>query len=289
MSGPASSAAPSAKLYFVDEAGDGVLFNTAGHVIIGTEGCSNFFLVGLADVPNSTALQADFAALRAELLSDPILKSVRQMNPARGQTAVFFHAKDDPVEVRREVFKVLLRHDLRFSAVVKCKWPVLDYVRSRNRADATYRYHPNELYDYLIRRLFKQRLHCHQAYRVLFAIRGNRERTTEFRSALESARSRFAAERQIDAVSALEVAASQPAKEAGLQAVDYFLWSLQRVYERRDEPGCDRYLNALWEAGRVSLVIDVDDQRQRPYGEYYTKERPLRAAALKAVGEYRIR
>lgn len=130
---------------------------------------------------------------------------------------MFFHAKDDPVEVRREVFKVLLRHEVRFSAVVKCKWPVLAYVRSRNRTDVGYRYHPNELYDFGLRRLFKQRLHRHHAYRVVFAIRGNRERTAEFRQALESARDAVATGRQIDSKAALEVVALRPAHEAALE------------------------------------------------------------------------
>lgn len=71
------------KSYFVDEAGDGTLFDRDGRVIIGSEGCSNFFLVGLADLAAPAALVADLTALRAELVNDPILKNVRQMDPAR--------------------------------------------------------------------------------------------------------------------------------------------------------------------------------------------------------------
>ncbi len=276
------------KHYFVDEAGDGTLFDAKGRVIVGEQGCSNFFSLGLADVTQPLALASDLTQLRQELLRDPLLKSVRQMDPRRGQTAVFFHAKDDPVEVRREVFRVLLKHDIRFSAVVKCKWQVLAYVQGRNRFHPDYRYHPNELYDLMLRRLFKERLHVHSAYRVVFAVRGNRERSTEFRQALESARASFAQQHHIDSAAAVEVVPSRPANDAGLQAVDYFLWALQRVYERRDEHGGDRYLNALWEAGKVSLVVDIDDTRRAPYGAYYTKQKPLQAAALKAVEEYRI-
>lgn len=43
------------------------------------------------------------------------------MEPERGKTARFFHAKDDVPEVRVEVFRLLLAHELRFSAIVKDK------------------------------------------------------------------------------------------------------------------------------------------------------------------------
>ena len=62
---------------------------------------------------------------------------------------------------------------------------------------------------------------------------------------------------------------------AGLQAVDYFLWALQRAYER----GEPRYLEYVWQ--RVSLVHDIDDTREKPYGEYYSKIRPMDIEAIK--------
>jgi hypothetical protein len=61
--------------------------------------------------------------------------------------------------------------------------------------------------------------------------------------------------------------------------VDYVLWTLQRLYERRE----DRFLELLWP--QVELVIDIDDTRTRPYGVYYTQRRPLRSAALPVVQE----
>ncbi len=277
-----------AKQYFVDESGCGTLFNRKGQAIIGQAGCSNFFMVGLADCADHNALDLALASLRTALNDDPILRPLRQMDPARNQTACYFHAKDDPIEVRREVFRLLLRHEVRFSAVIKSKWHVLSYVSGRNGVDSTYRYHPNELYDFTLRRLFMQRLHRHESCTVTFARRGNRERSKEFRQALEFARDEFCASRRIDAVTSLEIRPAWPRQAAGLQAVDYFLWALQRVYERPEEQGVDRYLNALWEAGKVSLIIDVDDTRRSPGGVFYTTEKPLQAAAIPRVEEYRI-
>jgi len=39
-------------------------------------------------------------------------------------------------------------------------------------------------------------------------------------------------------------------------------------------------LELVWP--QCSLVVDVDDTREAEYGTYYTKQKPLKTAALKA-------
>ena len=263
------------KHYFVDEAGDPVLFDGKGRVLVGTEGCSRYFALGLLDVANPDALSGALNQLRADLLADPYFKKVPSMQPEARKTALYFHAKDDLPEVRREVFKLLQRHELKFSAMVRNKQTVLEYVRARNERDAAYRYRPDELYDQVTRRLFKERLHKHDGYTIRFAIRGNSHRTTAFQTALDTARKRYATEHGIHIQSKLDVKACRPTDEPALQAVDYFLWALQRTFEKHE----DRYLELLWP--QCSLVVDVDDNRKAGYGAYYTRQKPLTAAALK--------
>ena len=148
----------SVRHYFVDEAGDGTLFDRKGRVLIGTAGCSRYFMLDLVDVPDPVILQRDLDDLRARLLADPYFKDVPSFQPEAQKTALAFHAKDDVPEVRREVFALLPRHPVRFLAVVRNKQKLLEYVRLRNERDAAYRYNPNEVYDYLVRRLFKNLL-----------------------------------------------------------------------------------------------------------------------------------
>ena len=63
----------------------------------------------------------------------------------------------------------------------------------------------------------------------------------------------------------------QELEQASLQAVDYFVWALQRLYERGEE----RYVTYLWQAFR--LVQDFDDRRETGPGVYYTqKSRSMR-------------
>ncbi|MDQ1257990.1 MAG: hypothetical protein QG656_2598 [Candidatus Hydrogenedentes bacterium] len=256
--------------YFVDESGDGVLFGRQGKLLLGCPGFLRFFILGLLDVANPEELKADFDALRVSILADPYYEGV----PSIAKTARAFHAKDDLPEIRREVFRILLKHDIRFSAVVKDLHAVADYVRSRNISDTAYRYHPDELYDLTVRRLFKERLHKEQTYRVFFARRGKTNRTHVLQAAMETVRDRFCKDMGIAPASILEVNAIWPHEHIGLQAVDYFLWALQRLYNKEEE----RFIHAVWD--KVSLVIDVDDTRKKGYGEYYSRRHPIEIDAI---------
>jgi hypothetical protein len=260
--------------YFVDEAGDATLFADKGKVIVGSEGCSRYFILGMLDIADPDALNTDMEILRARLLADPYFKNVPSMQPEAKKTALAFHAKDDVPEVRREVFTLLMKFDLRFFAVVRNKLRVVDYVRQRNENEPGYRYHPNELYDYMVRRLFKNLLHKDNGYDIYFSKRGKEDRTASLKRALNKAREHFSNQWGIQSDAPMTVYPRIPLGFGGLQAVDYFMWSLQRFYEQREE----RYMELLWPA--FHLVHDLDDTRKNAYGRYYTQKKPLILAAL---------
>jgi hypothetical protein len=267
-------ASKSIRHYFVDEAGDPILFNRRKQVVVGKEGCSSFFILGVLDIENPSVLADELQGLRARLLADPYFRGVPSMQAEERKTARAFHAKDDLPEIRREVFRILLTHKMRFFAVVREKLSVLAYVRQRNERESEYRYNPNELYDSLIRRLFRDRLHQDEGYRVCFARRGSSDRTAALSAALERARANFARKWGILGDGPIAIEARQPWESVGLQAADYFLWALQRAYER----GESRYIEYL--RNLCSLVHDVDDTRGAKYGVYYSRKRPLTLAAI---------
>lgn len=264
-----SAAAQPLRQYFVDEAGDPTLFGSRGKVMLGSEGCSRYFMLGVVDVANPQALGAALESLRQSLLADPYFHGVPSMQPERRKTALAFHAKDDVAEVRREVFRALMQHELKFFAVVRDKQRVLAYVQQRNHMDAAYRYRPNELYDSLVARLFKDRLHLSPEVEVCFAARGSSDRSAALTQALHRARQRFEAKWGTSVAAQLSVRESSPARVPALQVVDYFLWALQRHFER----GESRFLELVWP--KVGLVHAVDETASAPYGVYYTKKRPL--------------
>ena len=46
------------RYYFIDEGGDSTLFSRRGKVLIGSEGCSRFFMLGLLEVSDPSVLQS---------------------------------------------------------------------------------------------------------------------------------------------------------------------------------------------------------------------------------------
>lgn len=261
--------APSALHFFVDEAGDPTLFSAKGRILVGGEGCSKTFILGKLDVGDPVALHTALEQLRTELLADPYFKRVPSMQPERRKTASAFHAKDDVAEVRREVYRVLSGFDLRFYGVVRYKSALLDYVRQRNEREAGYRYRGDELYDTLVEELFRRYHPFSDRLDICFAKRGNKSRTQAFRTAIERAEARFESEYGTRRSAEVSILASTPPKSAGLQAVDYCLWALQRHYER----GEDRYIELIWD--KVVEIEDMDRIEGGRKGVVYNKNRPL--------------
>ena len=228
------------------------------------------------DVLNPEKIAAELHSLRLSLLADPYFRDVPSMQPHRQKTASCFHAKDDLPEIRREVFALLHRYieDVRFLAVVRDKWKLLSYVRQRNERDPSYRYNPNELYDFMVRNLFRNVLHKDDGYQICFAKRGASDRTAALELSLETARRQFSERWGKASHATVHVTPSTPQETVGLQVADYYLWALQRLYER----GEDRYVTYLQPAFRY--IHDMDDTREAQYGVFYTSKKPLSRAAL---------
>jgi Protein of unknown function (DUF3800) len=262
---PAPQEAP--HRYFVDESGDGVVFDSRGRSLIGTGKAMDYFILGMTEMEDWSPLEADLLSLRTELLADPYFKAVPSFQPEQGKTAVMFHAKDDLPEVRREVFKLLLRHEVHFYAVVRSMSAVHASVLQRNERDPSYRYTPNELYDSAVRRLFDKKLHTQPHYECIFASRG-KARTRALREQLLRAQRNSRKADGTYAQAHIEVRAMPAKDHLALQVTDYFLWAVQRLFGKQE----DRFLTLLWP--KVALLIDVDDISQKPYGTYHTRKGP---------------
>ena len=72
---------PSLRDSYVDEAGDGILFNKKGHVIVDAPGWARYFILGLVDIADPDAIGDELQALRARLLADPYFKGDPSMQP----------------------------------------------------------------------------------------------------------------------------------------------------------------------------------------------------------------
>jgi len=167
-------------------------------------------------VADPAALERDLTPLRMELLADPYLKRIPSVLRARRKTALAFHTKDDPPEVRYRVFQALMAHDVRLAAVIRDKNRVVVDVRARNAIDLHYRDRENNLYDALVSHLFKSGFHEADHFKMLFTRRGEKDRTAALQQALEHAR--LAYERNFGVASrhTAKVIPSSPRENAAL-------------------------------------------------------------------------
>jgi hypothetical protein len=255
--------------YYVDEAGDGVLFGPKGRNRLDDDDASKFFMLGMVSIEDAETVVTSLTKLRQDIINNPLFASIPSLAPERNKTAVVFHAKDDHPEIRSKVFENLMALDFKFFAVIKDMRKVAMYVKSRNKRQPEYRYQPDELYDLTVRMLFKERFKTAGDYHVVFARRGKSDRTKALMSEIEKTRQKSVLDGSDNPEITLSVMPAFPKEQAGLQVADYCLWALQRCYERHES----RFLEALWP--KVSLIHDVDDPFGAGYGTYYRRNKPL--------------
>jgi hypothetical protein len=266
--------------FFVDEAGDLTLFDARGRVIVGTPGVSHTFAVGAALIADVNGLSQRLATLRSELLTDPYFQGVPSMQLANRKTALAFHAKDDLAEVRREVFRVLVGEDVKMFAAFRRKRGLASEYRSHFDRTGIKR-DPEEPYDHLVEHIFKDRLHLADENRIVFARRGKSHRAEALARSIERAKGRFERRWQKGIDRPTVVESGWPHHHAGLQAVDYLLWALQRLLERKES----RFFDLV--ASKFALVLDIDDKREHGFGVYYSSRNPLNLTKILPVVEAR--
>ena len=232
-------------------------------------GLAVFFMLGKILVNDPNQLRTDLRNLRSELLADPYFRGVPSMQANARKTAILFHAKDDRSEVRREVFKLLLKHDIRFYAVVRNKLDLANFVRQQRRSDPAYRFKERHLYETLTRELFG-RLRKHAGVlNLVFASRGNITRNEALRESLKQADQFFEAKFGFRRDHELCVEAKGSREDSCLQACDYFMWALQRHFERQESG----YIEMLW--GKVGEIVDLDLEHRRRRGKSYGPNSPI--------------
>jgi hypothetical protein len=263
--------------FFVDEAGDLTFFRKK-KIIVGEEGCSNFFMVGAAEIVNPEEVRQKLTQLREDLLADVYFRGVPSMQPEANKTAVFFHAKNDLPEVRREVFKVLLTCNVKVTVAIRRKQAMAEHFQKEFREKGK-KFSDNQIYDDLISRIFKDRLHNADECRITFARLGKSERREALFSALEKAKKKF--ERKVKAKTVefapLEIQSAYPSEVIGLQVIDYYLWVLQRMFEK----GEDRFFQMF--CSHFKLIMDIDDRRRKNYGEWYSSDNPCDGQKIKLI------
>ncbi|MFN6526525.1 DUF3800 domain-containing protein [Nostoc sp. ChiSLP03a] len=214
--------------YFVDEAGDLTFFDKKGRIIVGKPGASKFFMVGIAQICQPEQVILELAELRTQLCNDPRFKDIPSMQPSAKKTAITFHAKDDHHDVRLEVFKLMQTFDVKIFVAIRCK-AELALVTQKTYEALSKKINQDDIYDDLVKRLFKDRLHKASANHIVFARRGKTAREEALQQAINQAKKNFETKWQICCDSQTIIKPAYPSEFAGLQVVDYYLCALQRL------------------------------------------------------------
>ncbi len=264
------------RYYYVDEAGDLNIFDKKGKLILGNNGVSHTFMIGIVQLSNPIFVKEKLEDLRSSLLGDLRFKDIASMNPSAMKTALFFHAKNDHPDVRKEVFKILPELGAKVQIAIRRKSELANFAQ-RLQSEKGEKLKNGDIYDKLVTLLFRNILHQADENKITFARLGKSERRESLVNAITQAKNKFEqnTRKGYDKPTIIDVKKSS--EEIGLQVIDYYLWALQRLYEKND----DTFFNSLVQD--YSLIIDLDDQRKRDTGEWYSRKNPLTIQKIKPL------
>jgi hypothetical protein len=248
---------------FLDEAGDTTFYGKGKVPIIGQNGVSLCFILGMVKFKEPLPiLRQRIVDLQNQIVTDPYLCEVPSINKKVKEGGFYFHATDDVPEVRKVFYDFIASVDCSFEAYVGRKIPPL-YETKHNGKEA-------EFYADLLSHLLKNKLSKKGKLVLNIASRGKTTRNNNLQMALTKAQT----QNKGKSVTTQVVFNVQNHRvEPLINVADYFCWSIQRVFER----GELRYYNFLKD--RVSLIVDLYDSKNYFNSQnYYTPKRPLTAA-----------
>lgn len=209
--------------FFVDESGDLTLFNRKKQMIVGTKGVSRFFIIGAALIEGLDQLGNNSAELRNSILADPFFAGVPSIHdPKYQKTAAFFHAKNDLPEVRRDVFKILAQSNVKVRAIFRNKKVIARHAAEKF-ATTGQKTSEDEIYDDMVKRLFRDSLHKSDQNEIIFAWRGSKDRKESLEKAIKKAKRNFNVKWNKNHNVPTDVISGFPKDYVGLQVVDYYL------------------------------------------------------------------
>ncbi len=211
---------------FLDEAGDTTFYGKGKINIIGQQGVSASFILGLVHFREPfEPIREHIKKLQEIVTSNPYFRDVPSIQKKVSQQGFYFHATDDLPEVRKIFFEYIKSLDCSFEAVIGRKIPAL-YESKHNGRE-------NEFYADLLGHLLKNKLKKEHRLVINVAERGKSTKNANLELALKKAERRF-----LETKTGMEVKAEivfnvqNNNTEPLLNIADYFCWSIQRVFEK---------------------------------------------------------
>jgi hypothetical protein len=251
---------------FLDEAGDTTFYGKGRVPIVGQPGVSLGFAIGMAKFnADLNEIRKAVRALQDEVTADKYLLGIASVAKKAAAGGFYFHATDDPPEVRERFFKFVESLACTCEVMVARKLPSM-FALKHHHQEA-------EFYADVLSHLLKNKLKLGQKVVLNIAERGASTRNANLQFALTKAVERFEKKWSVDEISSLVVFNVQNHRtEPLLNVADYLCWSVQRVFER----GEMRYYDFLGD--RIRLVVDLyDTTKYKGSLNYYRGKRRLTA------------
>lgn len=248
---------------FLDEAGDTTFYGKGKLPVLGKEGVSLSFTLGMTRFREPLPeLRERIIKLQKEIEVNPLFKSMESVKKRTQKGGFYFHAKDDSNDLKKVFFDFILSLDCTFQAVVARK--------SVDRFKRTHNDNEMEFYADLLSHLVKDKFN----YPKLILNVAERQNSTSNKN-LERA-IQIASERHKKKNPEKEIALNigysvhKFQDEPLLCVADYLCWVVQRVFER----GEVRFYEYLMP--KISLVLDLYDTANYSYSKnYYRSKNPL--------------
>ena len=232
---------------FIDEVGDTTFFGKGGVTILGQEGVSMAFGMGLVRIDRPLAeVRAEITALQKQVETDPLLYPLPSVAKRMAKGGFFFHACKDTPDVRTVFLHYLRDLPCEIEVVMARKLPSI-FVQKHHGKD-------DEFYADVLSHLIKSRLREPQRLVLNVAQRGSSTRAKVLDEALTKAVGSAGRQwQQHELQSQVGFNVQTPLTEPLLSVADYLAWSVQRVFEMGDM----RYYTYLRE--KIRLVVDLYD------------------------------
>ncbi len=251
---------------FLDEAGDTTFYGKGKIPILGTDGVSNTFIIGMVKFNEPLQdIRNKIVEFQNQVETDKYFIGVPSIEKRKAKSGFYFHAKDDVPEIRKMFFEFISTINCSFQAVVGRK--IIQLYEKKHNGKS------NEFYADLLSHLIKDKLLKYDKLVLKIAKRESSTANKNLDLSLNKALSRFnkkypEKETKTKVIFDVQNQYSEPL----LNISDYFCWAVQRVFEK----GETRYYNYLKD--KISLVIDLyDSEKYKNSKNYYTIKNPLMA------------
>lgn len=235
--------------YFLDEAGDSTFFGKGKLPIIGQNGVSLCFIIGMVGFNEPIdEIRKQVIELQKQVENDLYFNDIPSVRKKKQKKGFFFHATEDIPEVRKIFYDFINQLDFHAELVVGQKIPSL-FLKKHNQKD-------NEFYADLLSHLLNDKIDNQEKIVLNIAQRGTTTRSENLDLALQKAINRNnLASHKTKVVFNVQNQLNEPI----LNIADYCCWAVQRVFEK----GETRYYNFLKDKIKVTDLYDFEKAKTK--------------------------